>query len=154
MSLSSESILDHIADYLKFSSGTQFFWYTLDTSYNHDCHLASWFRLEPNDYKVLLVVASLASLTQCSGNCSYMEAAAVGTVTAMSTAMAVAMTATKAMTSVRTTVVVMMAAAVTVMATVMVVGVAMAMATVMAVMATPPTVAVVAMVKALKTTIN
>jgi hypothetical protein len=60
MSSSSESILDHIADYLKFISGTQSFWYTLNTSYNHDCHLASRFRLEPNDYEVLLVVAGLA----------------------------------------------------------------------------------------------
>ncbi len=61
MSSSSESILDHIADYLKFISGAQSFWYTLKTSYNHDCHLASWFRLEPNNYEVLLVVPGLAS---------------------------------------------------------------------------------------------
>jgi hypothetical protein len=78
-----------------------------------------------------------------------LEAAAVGTVTAMSTVKAAATTATKAMTSVTTTVAVMMAAAVTVMATVMVVGAAMAMATAMAAMATPPTAAVPAMMKAL-----
>jgi hypothetical protein len=60
MSLSSESILDHIADYLKFISGTQSFWYMLNTSYNHDCHLASWFHWEQNSYEVLLVVAGLA----------------------------------------------------------------------------------------------
>jgi hypothetical protein len=71
MSLSSESILDHIADYLKFISGAQSFWYMLNTSYNHDCHLASWFRLEPNNYEVLLVVAGLAWYTRCSGDCSY-----------------------------------------------------------------------------------
>ncbi len=52
MSSSSESILDHIADYLKFVSGAQSFWFTLNTSYNHDCHLASRFRLEPIDYEV------------------------------------------------------------------------------------------------------
>jgi hypothetical protein len=33
----------------------------LNMSYNHDCHLASRFRLEPNNYEVLLVVAGLAS---------------------------------------------------------------------------------------------
>jgi hypothetical protein len=71
MSLSSESILDHIADYLKFISGAQSFWYMLNTSYNHDCHLASRFRLEPNNYEVLLVVAGLASYMRCSGDCSY-----------------------------------------------------------------------------------
>ncbi len=35
-------------------------------SYNHDCHLASRFRLEQNDYKVLLVVAGLASYMRFS----------------------------------------------------------------------------------------
>jgi hypothetical protein len=71
MSLSSESILAHIADYLKLISGAQSFWYMLNTSYNHDCHLARWFRLEPNNYKVLLIIAGLALYTRCSGNCSY-----------------------------------------------------------------------------------
>ena len=60
MSSSSESILDH----LKFISGAQSFWYTLNTSFNHDCHLVSQFRLEPNNYEVLLVVAGLTSYTR------------------------------------------------------------------------------------------
>ncbi len=64
MSLSSEFILDHIADYLPFISDAQSFWFTLNKSYNHGCHLGSQFRLEPNDYEVLLVVAGLASYTQ------------------------------------------------------------------------------------------
>jgi hypothetical protein len=38
----------------------------LNASYNHGCHLASRFRLEPNNYKVLLLVAGLASYTQLS----------------------------------------------------------------------------------------
>jgi hypothetical protein len=56
--------LDHIADYLKFISGAQSFWFTLNTSCNHDCHLASQFRLEPIDDEVLLVVTGLASYTR------------------------------------------------------------------------------------------
>jgi hypothetical protein len=56
--------LNHIADFLKFISNTQSFWFTLDTSYNHGCHLANRFRLEPNDYEVLLVMAGLASYTR------------------------------------------------------------------------------------------
>jgi len=64
MSLSSESILDHIADYLKFISSAPSFWFTLDTRYDHGCHLADRFRLEPNDYEVLLVFAGLASYTR------------------------------------------------------------------------------------------
>jgi hypothetical protein len=35
----------------------------LDMSYNHGCHLANPFRLEPNDNEVLLVVAGLAHYT-------------------------------------------------------------------------------------------
>jgi hypothetical protein len=48
----------------------------------------------------------------------------------------------------------MMAAVMTVMATVMVAGAAMVMVTAMAAMATPPSAAVMAMVKGVKTTIN
>jgi hypothetical protein len=62
MSSSSESILNHIADYLKFISSTPSFWFTLDTRYDH--HLSDRFRLEPNDYEVLLVVAGLAHYTR------------------------------------------------------------------------------------------
>ena len=64
MSQSSQSILDHIAEMLRFISNTQSFWFTLDTSYNHGCHLANRFCLEPNDYEVLLVVVGLAHYTR------------------------------------------------------------------------------------------
>jgi hypothetical protein len=64
MSSSSESVLDHIADYLTFISNAQSFWFTLNTSYDHGCHLASRFRLEPNNYEVLLVITGLASCTR------------------------------------------------------------------------------------------
>jgi hypothetical protein len=60
MSSSSEYVLDHIADYLTFISDAQSFWFMLNTSYNHGCHLASRFCLEPNGYKVLVVVNGLA----------------------------------------------------------------------------------------------
>jgi hypothetical protein len=62
MSRSYESVLDDIAEYLQFISGAQSFWFMLNMSYHHGCHLASQCRLEPNDYKVLLVVTRLASL--------------------------------------------------------------------------------------------
>ncbi len=64
MSSSCESILDYIAGYRKFISKAQSFWFTLNTSYDHGCHLASRFHLESNDYEVLLVIAGLASYTQ------------------------------------------------------------------------------------------
>ncbi len=60
MSESSESILDHIAEMLQFISNTQSFWFTLNTSYNHGCHLSIRFRLDPDEYEALLIVAGLA----------------------------------------------------------------------------------------------
>ena len=61
---SSEALLDHMADFLKFISIAKSFWFSLDTSYGHDCHLTNLFHLELNDYKVLLVVAGLAHYTR------------------------------------------------------------------------------------------
>jgi hypothetical protein len=49
MSLSSEALLDHIADFLKFISSAQSFWFSLNTSYDHGCHLANRFRLDPDE---------------------------------------------------------------------------------------------------------
>ena len=64
MSLSSEALLDHKADFLKFISSAQSFWFLLDTSYNHGCHLVSRFCLDPDEYEVLLIAAGLASYTR------------------------------------------------------------------------------------------
>jgi len=64
MSSSSETLLNHIANFLKLISNTQSFWFSLDTRYGHGCHLANRFCLEPNDYEVLLIVADLAHYTR------------------------------------------------------------------------------------------
>ena len=56
--------MDHIANFLKFISSAQSFWFSLDTSYDHGCHLASRFRLDPDEYEALLIVAGLASYTR------------------------------------------------------------------------------------------
>jgi len=61
MSLSSEALLDHIANFLEFISSAQSFWFLLNTSYGHGCHLANRFRLDPDEYEALLIVAGLAS---------------------------------------------------------------------------------------------
>jgi hypothetical protein len=60
MSKRSEVIFDHKADFLKFISSAQSFWFSLDTSYDHGCHLASRIRLDPDEYEALLIVAGLA----------------------------------------------------------------------------------------------
>ena len=56
--------MDHIANFLKFISSAQSFWFLLNTSYDHGCHLASRFRLDPDEYEALLIVAGLASYTR------------------------------------------------------------------------------------------
>jgi hypothetical protein len=57
MSSRSEALFDHIADFLRFISSAQLFWFSLDTRYGRYC-------LEPNDYEVLLVVTSLLHHTR------------------------------------------------------------------------------------------
>jgi hypothetical protein len=64
MSESSESILDHIAEMLQFISNTQSFWFTLDTSYDHGCHLANRFQMSAQEYESLLAAANLAAYTK------------------------------------------------------------------------------------------
>ena len=53
MSQSSDTLLDHIADYLRFISNAKLFWCLLNTSYNYGRHLASQFHLDPEDYEVV-----------------------------------------------------------------------------------------------------
>jgi hypothetical protein len=66
MSKRSEVLFDHIADYLRFIYKAHSFWFTLNTSYDHGCHLANRFRLDPEEYEALLIVAGLASYTRFS----------------------------------------------------------------------------------------
>jgi hypothetical protein len=56
--------LDQIAVFLKFISSEQSFWFSLDTSYDHGCHLANRFRLDPDEYKALLTVTGLVHHTR------------------------------------------------------------------------------------------
>ncbi len=53
--------MDYIADFLKFISSAQSFWFSLNMSYNHGCHLANRFLLDPDEYEALLIVAGLAN---------------------------------------------------------------------------------------------
>ena len=66
MSSSSETLLDHIANFLKFISSAQSFWFLLNTSYDHGCHLASHFHLDPDECEVLLIVAGRQGVTASS----------------------------------------------------------------------------------------
>jgi hypothetical protein len=53
------------------NTNTQSFWFTLNTSYNHGCHLASRFHLDLKDYKVVspLVMPPWCHLVTPAGCC-------------------------------------------------------------------------------------
>ena len=54
------------------NTNTQSFWFMLDTSYNHGCHLANRFHLESNNYEVLPIVAALESSCRASWLSQYL----------------------------------------------------------------------------------
>lgn len=67
MSSSYDLILDHIAHILHFLSDAPSFWFTLNTSYDHDFHLSKRFGMSAREYECLLIAADLASYTPKKG---------------------------------------------------------------------------------------
>ena len=69
MSSRYDALRDHIAEFLISPSSTPSFWFSLNTSYDHDRHLASRFRLDPEDYGVVspLVPPPLCRLVMPAG---------------------------------------------------------------------------------------
>ncbi len=47
----SDTVLGHMANHLRFLASTHSFWFTLDTSYDHGCHLARRLHLNPEEYE-------------------------------------------------------------------------------------------------------
>jgi hypothetical protein len=54
------TILDHLADFMHHLSTASSFWFSLNSSYDHEFHLCKWFGMLPHDYECLLVAANLA----------------------------------------------------------------------------------------------
>ena len=54
------SLLDHLAEYIIYLSTASSFWFSLDSSYDHEFHLSKRFGMSPQDYEHLLVAAHLA----------------------------------------------------------------------------------------------
>ena len=54
------TLLDHLANHLIYLSTDTSFWYSLDSSYDHEFHLLKRLGMSPNDYEYLLVAAQLA----------------------------------------------------------------------------------------------
>ena len=64
MASSSDDLLDYIADCLIFLSRAPSFWFSLNSSYDHGCHLSHRFGLTPQAYESLLLAANLAHYTK------------------------------------------------------------------------------------------
>ena len=56
------SILDHLAEYLIYLSSSSSFWFSLNSSYDHDFHLSKRLGITSKDYEFLLVAADLAHI--------------------------------------------------------------------------------------------
>ena len=54
------SLLDHLAEYMRYLATASSFWFSLDSSYDHEFHLSKRFGMSPQDYEHLLVAAHLA----------------------------------------------------------------------------------------------
>jgi hypothetical protein len=54
------SLLDHLAEYSIYLSTASSFWFSLDSSYNHEFHLSKRFGMIPHDYECIMIAANLA----------------------------------------------------------------------------------------------
>jgi hypothetical protein len=55
------ALLDHLlAEHMMYLSAASSFWFSLNSSYGHDCHLSKRLGMTPQDYEYLLVAANLA----------------------------------------------------------------------------------------------
>ena len=54
------TLLDHLAEHMMYLSAASSFWFNLNSSYDHDCHLSKQLGMSPQDYEYLLAAANLA----------------------------------------------------------------------------------------------
>jgi hypothetical protein len=50
------TLLDHLADFTIYLSSASSFWFSLNSSYEHGCHLSKQYGMTPKDYEYLLVI--------------------------------------------------------------------------------------------------
>jgi hypothetical protein len=54
------TLLDHLAKHRVYLSTASSFWFSLDSSYDHECHLSKQLGMSPKAFEYLLVVVQLA----------------------------------------------------------------------------------------------
>jgi hypothetical protein len=57
------TLLDHLAEHIRYLSTASSFWFSVNSSYDHGCHLSKQMGMSPQDYD-LLVAANLAHFHQ------------------------------------------------------------------------------------------
>ncbi len=62
-----DTLLDHLAEHIRYLSTASSFWFSVNSSYDHDCHLSKQMGMSPQDYEYLLVAANLAHFHQKQG---------------------------------------------------------------------------------------
>ena len=61
MSLSYDTtILDHLAEYFLYLAAAPLFWFSINSSYDHEFHLSRRFGMTQDAYECILVAANLA----------------------------------------------------------------------------------------------
>ena len=61
------TLLDHLAEHIRYLSTASSFWFSVNSSYDHGCHLSKRMGMSPQDYEYLLVAANLAHFHQTRG---------------------------------------------------------------------------------------
>ena len=61
------TLLDHLAEHIRYLSTASSFWFSVNSSYDHGCHLSKRMGMSPQDYEYLLVAANLAHFHQKRG---------------------------------------------------------------------------------------
>jgi hypothetical protein len=54
------SLLDHLDEYLIYLYTASSFWFSLNSSYDHEFHLSKRFGMIPQDYECIMIAANLA----------------------------------------------------------------------------------------------
>ncbi len=58
------TLLDHLAEYIRYLPTASSFWFSVNFSYDHGCHLSKQMGMSPHDCEYLLVAANLAHFHQ------------------------------------------------------------------------------------------
>jgi hypothetical protein len=58
------TLLDHQAEHIRYLSTASSSWFSVNSSYDHGCHLSKQMCMSPQDYDYLLVAANLAHFHQ------------------------------------------------------------------------------------------